>query len=145
MFYEQVEIGKVYKSEIRKPITGTEIDIVAQLSGMDLPGFLDAEHAKKYGFKNRVTPGPYLFACMVGLMAKQGFLADAVMMGTKEMAFLKPVFPGDRLNAEVEVLSKKESKNGGGPVTYKWKLSREDAIIAEGTSTCLFPGQKPRV
>ncbi len=39
MFYEDVEEGKVYKSEIRKPISGTEIDIVAQLSGMDLPGF----------------------------------------------------------------------------------------------------------
>lgn len=39
MFFEQVEEGKVYKSELRKPITGTEIDMVAQLSGMDSPGF----------------------------------------------------------------------------------------------------------
>jgi acyl dehydratase len=144
MFYEQVEVGKIYKSEVRKPITGTEIDIVAQLSGMDLPGFLDAEYAKKWGFKDRVTPGPYLFACMVGLMAKQGFLADAVMMGTKELTFKKPVFPGDRLAAEVEVIGKQEAKQGGGPVTYKWRLSREETLIAEGTSTCLFPGQKPR-
>ncbi|OPY84647.1 MAG: bifunctional aldehyde dehydrogenase/enoyl-CoA hydratase [Smithella sp. PtaU1.Bin162] len=145
MFYEQVEIGKVYKSEIRKPITGTEIDIVAQLSGMDLPGFLDAEHAKKYGFKNRVTPGPYIFACLIGLMAKQGFLADAVLMGVKEISFLMPVFPGDKLQAEVEVLSKKESKKGGGPVTYKWRIFKEEGLVAEGTNTCLFPGQNPRV
>ncbi len=144
MFYEDVEVGKIYKSEVRKPITGTEIDMVAQLSGMDLPGFLDAEYAKKWGFKDRVTPGPYVFACMVGLMAKQGFLADAVMQGTKEMAFKTPVFPGDRLSAQVEVLEKKESKRGGGPVTYKWSIQKAgELLVAEGISTCLFPGKKP--
>ena len=142
MFYEDVEVGKTYKAITRKPITGTEIDIVAQLSGMDIPGFLDAEHAKKWGFKDRVTPGPYLFCCMVGLMSKQGFLADAVMMGTKELTFKSPAFPGDRLSAEVEVIGKQESKHGGGPVTYKWKITREETVIAEGTSTCLFPGKK---
>lgn len=136
MFFEQVEEGKVYKSELRKPITGTEIDMVAQLSGMDLPGFLDAEFAKKWGFKNRVTPGPYIFACMVGLMAKQGFLADAVMQGTEKMSFKTPVFPGDTLVAEVEVTDKKGAKRGGGFVTYKWKISKvEDILVAEGIST----------
>jgi len=144
MFFEDVEEGKVYKSAIRKPISGTEIDMVAQLSGMDLPGFLDAEYAKKWGFKDRVTPGPYVFACMVGLMAKQGFLADAVMQGTKEMAFKTPVFPGDRLGAQVEVLGKKESKRGGGAVTYKWTIYKaEEILVAEGISTCLFPGKRP--
>ncbi len=142
MYFEDVEIGKVYKAEFRKPITGTEIDIIAQISGMDLPGFLNAEHAKQYGFKDRVTPGPYLFCCMVGLMAKQGYLSDAVMMGTREISFKAPVFPGDRLSAETEPIEKKESRRGGGSVTYKWRVSREETIVVEGISTCLFPGKK---
>lgn len=55
MYFEEIEIGKVCKPEITKPITGTEIDLVAQMSGMDLPGFLNADFARNPGFKDRVT------------------------------------------------------------------------------------------
>ena len=136
MFYEEIEEGKVYKSVTTKPITGTEIDLFAQLSGMDLPGFLDAEFAKGWGFKDRVTPGPYLIGSMMGLMAKQGFLADAVWMGATDISFKTPVIPGNRLSAEVEVLKKKESKRGGGPITYKWRIkNQDDKLVAEGVNT----------
>jgi len=73
MFYEEIEEGRVYKSISTKPITGTEIDLFAQMSGMDLPGFLDAAFARGWGFKDRVTPGPYIIGCMMGLMASKAF------------------------------------------------------------------------
>ena len=136
MYFEEVEIGKIYRGEISKPITGSEIDIVAQLSGMDLPGFLDAEFAKGWGFKDRVTPGPYIFACMIGLMAKEGFLANAVMIGVDRIKFVSPAYPGDRLIAETEVISTKASKRGGGSCTYDWKVfNQKNELIAEGNST----------
>lgn len=144
MFYEDVEVGQIFKSDRGKTITGTEIDLVAQLSGLDLPGFLDTEVAKKWGFKDRVAPGPYVVACMFGLMARQGFLSNALWMGAQDIAFKSPVFPGDKISAEVEVLSKKPSKRGGGPVTYTWRVKNQDGVlIAEGTNTCLFKGAEP--
>lgn len=56
MYFEDIAIGKVYKADVTKPITGTEIDLVAQISGMDLAGFLNADFAKSLGFSYRVTP-----------------------------------------------------------------------------------------
>ncbi len=135
MYFEDIEIGKVYKADVTKPITGTEIDLVAQMSGMDLPGFLDADFARSMGFKDRVTPGIYIIACMMGLMAKQGFLAHAIWVSATDLSFKTPVFPGDRLSAEVEVLSKKAGKRGG-PVTYKWRIyNQEEKLVAEGVNT----------
>jgi len=136
MFYEEIEEGRVYKSISTKPITGTEIDLFAQMSGMDLPGFLDAAFARGWGFKDRVTPGPYIIGCMMGLMAKQGFLADAVWTGATDISFKAPVVPGDRISAEVEPLAKKDSKRGGGLITYKWRIkNQDDKLVAEGTNT----------
>lgn len=135
MFFEEIEVGKVYKSPVTKPITGTEIDLVAQMSGMDLPGFLDAEFAKSKGFKDRVTPGIYVMASMMGLMAKHGFLADAIWVSATDIAFKTPAFPGDRLSAEVEVVGKKEGKRGG-LVTYKWTVTNQDGkLVAQGVNT----------
>lgn len=144
MYYEDVEVGKVYKSNGGKTVTGSEIDLVCQMSGLDLPGFLDREVAKGWGFKDRVTPGPYILACMFGLMARQGFLSNAIWMGAEKIAWKSPVFPCDKISAEVEVLSKKPSKRGGGPVTYTFRVkNQEGTVIAEGVNTCLFVGKTP--
>ena len=135
MYFEEIEIGKVYRAEVTKPITGTEIDLVAQMSGMDLPGFLNADFARNMGFKDRVTPGIYIIASMMGLMAKHGFLADAIWVGATDISFRTPVFPGDRLSAEVEVVSKKEGKRGGF-ITYKWTINnQEKKLVAQGVNT----------
>jgi acyl dehydratase len=73
---------------------------------------------------------------MMGLMAKQGFLANAVWTGATDISFKKPVVPGDRLSAEVEPVNKKESKSGGGLVTYKWRIkNQEDMLVVEGVNT----------
>jgi acyl dehydratase len=135
MYFEEIEIGKVYRPAVTKPITGTEIDIVAQMSGMDLPGFLNADFARNMGFKDRVTPGIYIIAGMMGLLAKHGFLADAIWVGATDISFKTPVFPGDRISAEVEVLNKKAGKRGG-LITYKWKIqNQEGKLVAEGVNT----------
>jgi acyl dehydratase len=135
MYFEEVEIGKVYNSPVTKPITGTEIDLFTQMSGMDLPGFLNADFARGKGFRNRLTPAPYVMASMFGLMAKHGFLSDAVFVAATDISFKTPVHPGDRLSAEVEVLSKKEKKRGG-PIIYKWRVqNQEGKLIAEGVNT----------
>ncbi|MBW2560509.1 MAG: MaoC family dehydratase [Deltaproteobacteria bacterium] len=136
MFFEEINEGDVFRPAITKSITGTEIDIVAQLSGMDLPGFLDAEFAKGWGFRDRVTPGPYLIACLIGLLAQHGFLADAVWTGATDISWRTPVCPGDRLSTEITVIRKKEAKRGGGFITYKWVLKNQnDELVGEGVNT----------
>ncbi|MBN2568251.1 MAG: MaoC family dehydratase [Deltaproteobacteria bacterium] len=136
MFFEEIKEGDVIRPALTKPITGTEIDLVAQLSGMDLPGFLDAKFAKGWGFKDRVTPGPYLIGCLIGLLAKHGFLADAVWTGATNIFWRTPVCPGDRLSAEVTVTGKKGAKRGGGFITYKWVLKNQnDECVGEGVNT----------
>ncbi len=146
MYYEDVEVGRIYRSDRPKTITGSEIDLVAQLAGLDLPGFLDPDAAKGWGFKDRVAPGPYILACMFGLMARQGFLSNALWMSAETVTLKAPVFPCDRISAQVEVLSKKASKRGGGPVTYSFKITNQDGkVIAEGVNTCLFTGRPSHI
>lgn len=136
MYFEEIEVGQVYTSDGLKTITGTEIDLVAKLSGLDLPGFLDPEAAKAWGFKDRVTPGPYIIACGIGQMAKQGFLSDAVWVKADGLSFKNPVFPNDRIKTEVEVVELKPSKRGGGAVSYKFKVTKEDGtVVLESINT----------
>ena len=134
MYFEEVSEGYSFKTGT-KTITGTEVDIIAQLSGMDLPGFLDDEFAKGWGFKARVVPAPYLIACMIGLMSRQGFLANAVWTAADGISWKTPVHPGDKICAEAEVIGRKETKRGG-LVTYKWTIKNQnDSVVAQGQNT----------
>jgi acyl dehydratase len=136
MYYEDVREGDTFKSTVQKPITGTEIDMVCQLSGLDHPNFLNPNRAKQYGFKDRVVPGAYTLACMFGMMLKQGFLADALWTQAESVSFKLPIFPGDLLSTECEVKTKKEYKRGGGFVSYHWKITnQDDKVVAEGENT----------
>jgi acyl dehydratase len=136
MLYEEVEVGKTYVSNIKKPITGSEIDFVTQLSGLDHPGFLDAEFAKTLGFKDRATPGFYILGAMMGLLYKGGFLADAaIWTGSTNLSFKTPVFPGDTISAEAKVVSKRATRRFG-LVTYDWTIrNQRDEVVATGTNT----------
>lgn len=135
MFFEEVHDGYSFVTGT-KPVTGTEVDIVAQLAGADLPGFLDDDFAKSWGFKARVVPGAYLILCMMGLMAKQGFLADAVWTSADDISWKTPVHPGDRIYVESQVVGTKEMKRGGGLVTYNWIIKNQDNnVVAQGQNT----------
>ena len=94
LYFEEIKEGYSFTTS-SKPITGTEIDMVAQLSGADLPGFLDNEFAQSWGFKARVAPGAYLILSMMGLLAKQGFLANAVWVTADGISWKNRVHPGD--------------------------------------------------
>ncbi len=135
MFFEDVNEGYAFTTGT-KPITETETDIVAQMSGADLPGFLNDEIAKGWGFKARVVPGAYLILCMMGLMAKQGFLADAIWTAADGISWKTPVHPSDKIYAEAEVTATKEMKRGGGLVTYKWTIKNQNNdVVAQGQNT----------
>ena len=135
MFFEEIQEEETYVASGEKIITGTEIDLVAQMAGMDLPGFLDHKAAETWGFKDRVAPGAYVIACMFGLMAKQGFLSNAVWTKSTELVFSAPVLPLDRLRAKAKVIAKKESRRGGGMVTYQWTVwNQREETVATGTN-----------
>ena len=103
MYFAEIETGKASRPEVTKSITGTEIDIVAQLTGMDLPGFLNSDFARNKGFRDRVTPGIHLMGSVMGLLAKHGFPADAIWVSATDISFKTSVYPGDRISAEAEV------------------------------------------
>jgi acyl dehydratase len=68
--------------------------------------------------------------------------AGPVRNGSTTISLKSPVFPCDKIYAQVEVVSKKPSKRGGEPVTYRFQVTnQEGTLIAEGVSTCLFTGK----
>ena len=117
-------------------ITRTDVELVALLGGDYAAPFLSPESAREIGFRDQILPGVGTLNIAYGMLIQCGFLKDVIAyMGTREMRFLLPVHPGDRIRMITEVAEKKRVEKGW-ICTYDWKIqNQEEAIVAQGRNT----------
>ncbi len=85
-------------------------------------------------FKKRIAPGALTFSLSEGLAILSGILYKTGMafLGV-EMEVLKPVFIGDTLTVEIEVVNRRETKKADrGIVTYLHRvINQNDEQVME--------------
>src|SRR4030042_4456654 len=121
MYFEEFSQGDKFTTRSRV-VTGTDIDIFAALTGATNALFLNEEFGKKQGFRGRIAPGMLILALAVGAQYSTGLFDHIVaFLGIDKLKFLSPVYPGDTIKYNVEVIEKREpERQGGGIVVFKW-------------------------
>lgn len=124
-FFEQWQIGDTLTHEIRRTVTETDNLLFTTMTHNPQPLHLDVEAAKKSEFGQILVNGTFTFALMVGLSVADTTLGTLVAnLGYDKLVMPKPVFIGDTLHAETEVIGLKESRSRpqAGIVTFLHKL-----------------------
>ena len=137
MYFEEFSRGDKFATRSRV-VTGTDIDILATLTGATNPLFLNEEFGKKQGFKGRIAPGVLILALAVGAQYSMGLFDHIIaFLGIDKLRFLSPVYPGDTIRFNVEVIEKRETESKGrGIIVLKWVGENQDGksvLEAEGT------------
>jgi acyl dehydratase len=129
MKFEEVETGQTVKTEGR---TITEADIVnfAGVSGDFYYPHTNEEKMKNTGFESRIAHGALIFSVMTGLLwqSTQDRPEVVALYGIDEMRFTSPVYPGDTIHVEGEVIETepKDHPYGNGVVTNKAEVKNQD-------------------
>ena len=100
-----VDIG--YKVAHEKTITGTDINLFAEVSGDFNPVHMTEDFAKKTFFGGRIAHGVISIALLSAAMVK---LPGLVILLSHSCRFLKPVRIGDTITAEAEVMEVRRDK-----------------------------------
>jgi acyl dehydratase len=112
--FDELEIGQTWVSGGR---TMTEADVVnfCMLTGNWLEIHSNAEYCKDTRFGQRLVQGSLVFSVMAGLTQYSSAITVA-FYGIDKIRFLTPVFIGDTVRFEVEVIGKqdKDDKYGVG-------------------------------
>ena len=135
-YIENMEIGDKITTKSRV-ISKTDCELFAITTGATEAMFLSSESAKELGWEGQITPGLLSYSIAVGLMIQCGFISHVkAYMSTENMRFLNPVYPGDTIRVEAEVLSKKQIKSGDWICSYKWAIkNQDDKVTGEGENT----------
>lgn len=134
-YYEDFMVGDVYEHRPGRTLTETDNTWFTLLTMNTHPLHFDAEYAKHSEFGRCIVASPLTLAIIVGMSVTDVSQKAIANLGWKEIRMTAPVFAGDTLYAETEVLGKRESASRptAGLVTVR-TLGRNQ----HGTVVCDF-------
>uniref|UniRef100_UPI003862EB8C MaoC family dehydratase n=1 Tax=Sphingomonas sp. BE123 TaxID=2817842 RepID=UPI003862EB8C len=136
-YFDEWQVGDRIVHDLRRTVTETDNLLISTLTHNPQPLHLDAEAAGASEFGRILVNGTFTFALMVGISVGDTTLGTLVAnLGYDEVRMPSPVFIGDTLRAETEVVALRPSKSrpGQGVVTFRHvMLNQRDETVC----TCL--------
>lgn len=141
-YFDEWEIGQTLAHEIRRTVTETDNLLFSTMTHNPQPLHIDAEAARASEFGQILINGTFTFALMVGLSVSDTTLGTLVAnLGYDRLLMPKPVFIGDTLRAESEVMELRISKSrpDAGIVTFAHRLlNQRDEIVCSCLRSALL-------
>lgn len=134
-YFEDFNIGDIYEHRPGKTVTEYDNHLFTLLTLNTHPMHFDTEFAKASEFKRNLVVSPYTLALLIGMSVTDCSQKAIANLGMDEVKFTAPVFAGDTIYGESEVLAKRESQSrpGQGIVTIVTRGFNQD-----GTQVCTF-------
>ena len=130
-------VGDIIVHDLRRTVTETDNLLITTLTHNPQPLHLDAEYAGATEFGQIVVNGIFTFGLMVGISVGDTTLGTLVAnLGYEKVAMPKPVFVGDTLRGETEVMELRDSKSrpDAGIVVFAHRMfNQRDEVVC----TCL--------
>ncbi|MBY5368018.1 MAG: MaoC family dehydratase [Rhizobium sp.] len=121
-YFDEWTVGDRIAHDFRRTVTETDNLLFTTLSHNPQPLHLDADYATGTEFGRIVVNGTFTFALTVGLSVGDTTLNTLVAnLGYDKVTMPKPVFIGDTLRVETEVmeLRRSNSRPDAGIVTFR--------------------------
>ena len=141
-FLEEFEVGAVYKHWPAKTITETEDHLFCLLTMNHHPLHVNDVYAAASQQGRNVVVGPMVYSLALGMSVSDISGKAIANLMTEELKHPAPVFHGDTLYCETEVLEKRESKtklDRGTVRVHTRVLNQDGVLVAEFKRLVLVP------
>lgn len=142
LYFEQISIGQHFDHSIRRTVTEADNVFFSAITHNPAALHLDEEYAKTTEFGARIVNSLFTLGLMIGISVHETTLGTTVAnLGLDEVRFPKPVFHGDTLHIESEVLELRESKSrpDQGIVVFAHRaINQKGEIVAQCKRSALM-------
>ncbi len=130
-YFEDFRVGDIYEHRPGRTITDYDNTSFTLLTMNTHPLHFDAAYAAKSEFGKPLVNSALTLAIVLGMSVSDVSQKAIANLGWKEIRLLKPVFVGDTIYAESEVLEARESKKRpvAGVVTVRTTGKKADGTI----------------
>lgn len=135
LYYEDLNEGQTFTSPART-VTETDLMSFAMLSGDWNPIHTDEQFAKSTAYGKRVVHGMFGLSMVTGLLDRTGLFGGSViaMLGIRDWRFEAPIFVGDTLHFDMEIISKRLTSKGDRSIVDRkfYLLNQRGEAVQEG-------------
>jgi acyl dehydratase len=141
-YFEEFEVGDVYEHRPGRTISETDNTWFTLLTMNNHPLHFDAEYAARSEFKRPLVNSCLTLSIVVGMSVSDVSYKAIGNLGWNDIKLTAPVFAGDTLYAESEVIAKRESQSRPtqGIVTVRTRGMNQDGnVVISYERTVLVP------
>jgi acyl dehydratase len=142
LYLEEFVVGHVFRHTLRKTVTESDNMLFSVMTLNPQPLHIDFDFAAKSEWGKPLVNSLFTLGLMIGISVGETTLGTTVAnLGMDEVRFPKPVFHGDTLHVETEVLEKRESKSRptqGIVVFLHRAINQRNEIVAQCKRSALM-------
>jgi len=139
--FDELKVGVVYRSRFGRTVLEADNVWFTLLTLNTNPIPFDTQYAATTEWERPLVDSTFTLALVTGLSVAD-VSERGVNLGWREVRLPAPVFAGDTIRAETEVLEKRESRSrrGQGIVTVRTRgLNQRDEVVIEFERTIMIP------
>lgn len=131
-WFEDLTVGTVVRHATRRTVTETDNVLFTTMTMNPAPMHLDAEYAARTEFGKPLVNSMFTVALVVGLSVPELTLGTIVaQLGMTDIEFPAPVFAGDTVRVESEVVEARASKSrpNAGIVVFEHRAHNQNDVL----------------
>lgn len=143
LFYEEFQIGQTFKHDIRRTVTEMDNVLFTAMTHNPAALHLDEEYCKEHTeYGQRIVNSAFTLGLVVGISVGDTTLGTtAGNLGWNDVRFPRPVFHGDTIHVESEVIELRDSASRpqNGIVTFEHRgYNQRNELVATCKRTALM-------
>lgn len=131
-YFEEFEVGEVISHEMTRTVTEVDNILFSSLTLNVQPLHIDYHFAAKSSHGQPLVNGMFTFSLMMGITVPETTLGTTEgNLGFSDVAFPAPVYYGDTIRVETEILETRASKSkpGLGIVQFEHRAVNQDGKV----------------
>lgn len=135
LYFEDLEVGRRFEHAIRRTVTETDNVLFSTLTHNPAPLHVDHEYMKQHSeFGQPLVNSFFTLGLIVGISINDTTLGTTVAnLGVEDARFPNPLFVGDTVRVETEVVAARASRSrpGNGIATLEHRgYNQHDVLVA---------------
>jgi len=141
-YYEDLEIGMVIRHDLGRTLTEADNILFSSLTMNTQPLHINEDFASKTQFGTRIVNGIFTLGVVVGISVPDLTQGTIIAnLGYENITHPNPLFHGDTIYVQTEILAKRESRSNPdrGIITMKHTGRNQNGVVCiEVTRSALF-------
>ena len=142
LYLQEFEPGQVFKHTLRRSLTEADNMLFSNMTLNPQPLHIDFDFAAKTEWGQPLVNSLFTLGLMIGISVNDTTIGTTIAnLGMTKVNFPHPLFHGDTLRVETEVLTVRESKSkpDRGIVEFQHRgFNQNDVLVAECTRQAMM-------